>query len=394
MSASVLRVPRTGPTPVLDAARELTSVISARADEIEAGRRVPIDLVQQLTAIGCFRMLRPVSHGGFGVDVVSAMRVYEELSRADASVGWIVAIGSAGWLDLNGLPRPTFDDIFAEDAEVIVAGAINPAGVARPVDGGYRVSGRWSFASGCEHCSWMFANCVERNGADGSGDDPPPLRVVVLRPDEADIEDTWRVSGLRGTGSHHFTLDDVFVPADRSYALFTAEPSVDEPLARIPMPSPYAVFLAGIAVGIAQGALDDILDVAGAKVPLFNRSSLATNPLFQHQLGTADAALRAARALVYDEAAAAWRAAVANEPFTAQMRARIRSAATWATTAAAAVVDTAYTAGGGSALYDTSPLQRRMRDIHAVTQHFLVKPDTLTTAGALFAGQDIDVPIF
>ena len=240
----------------------------------------------------------------------------------------------------------------------------------------------------------MFANCVERNGADGSGDDPPPLRVVVLRPDEADIEDTWRVSGLCGTGSHHFTLDEVFVPAERSYALFTAEPSVDEPLARIPMPSPYAVFLAVIAIGIAQGALDDILDVAGAKVPLFNRSSLATNTMSQHQLGTADAALRAARALVYDEAAAAWRAAVANEPFTAQMRARIRSAATWATTAAAAVVDTAYTAGGGSALYDTSPLQRRMRDIHAVTQHFLVKPDTLTTAGALFAGQDIDVPIF
>ncbi len=394
MPTSALRKPRIGPSTMLEAAHELAPVIAARADEIEAGRRVPLDLVERLTAIGCFRMLRPVSHGGFGFELVSALRVYEELSRADASVGWIVAIGSAGWLDLNGLPRPTFDEIFADDAEAIVAGAFNPTGNARPLDGGYRVSGRWSFASGCEHCHWIFANCVERSCAGGSEDDPPQLRIVVLRPDAVDIEDTWRVSGLRGTGSHHFTINDVFVPTDRSYALRTAQPSVDQPLTRIPIPSPQAMVLASIAIGIARGALDDILDLAGAKVPLFNRSALATNPLFQHQLGTADAQLRAARALLYGKAAAAWRAAVAGDSFNAYLRAGIRSAATWATTTATSVVDTAYTAGGGSALYDTSPLQRRLRDIHAVTQHFLVKPDTLTTAGALFAGQDIDVPIF
>jgi indole-3-acetate monooxygenase len=373
---------------ILDAVRDLAPTIAARAAEIEAARRLPPDLVTELTAAGCFGMLRPRTHGGAGVDLATSMRVYEDLSRADASVGWTVAIGAGCWLDLVGLPRSTFDAVFADDPGVKVGGAINPAGVAVPADGGYRVTGRWGFVSGCQHCDWLYGNCIEE-GATGNGD-MPPLRIALFRAGEVEIEDTWSVSGLCGTGSHDVVADDVFVPAGRTFALLSAEPCLDDPLVRVPLPSPYALQMASGALGVAQGALDDVLALAADKVPLFAGASLATNPLFQNQLGQADASLRAARSLVYGEAAAAWAAALAGDPFTTEQRARIRGSATWACDTAAAVVGMAYRAGGGSSLYSSSPLQRRFRDVHALTQHFLVKLDSLTTAGAVMAGQDVD----
>ena len=384
----VASVETTPGTPILDAVRELAPTIAARADEIEAARRLPPDLVTDLTAAGCFGMLRPRSHGGAGVDLVTSMRVYEDLSRADASVGWTVAIGAGCWLDLVGLPRPTFDAVFADDPDVKVGGAIRPAGVAAPADGGYRVTGRWGFVSGCQHCDWIYGNCIEE-GATGNGD-VPPLRVALFRADEIEIEDTWSVSGLCGTGSHDVVADDVFVPEERTFALLSAEPCLADPLVRMPLPSPYALQMASGALGIAQGALDDILALASDKVPLFAGASLATNPLFQNQLGQADAGLRAARSLVYGEAAEAWATALAGDPFTTEQRARIRGSATWACDTAAAVVGMAYRAGGGSSLYRSSPLQRRFRDVHALTQHFLLKLDSLTTVGAVMAGQDVD----
>jgi alkylation response protein AidB-like acyl-CoA dehydrogenase len=375
-------------TPVLDAVRELAPTIAARAEEIEAARRLPPDLVTELTAAGCFGMLRPRSHGGAGVDLATSMRVYEYLSRADASVGWTVAIGAGCWLDLVGLPRSTFDAVFADDPGVKVGGGINPAAVAVPADGGYRVTGRWGFVSGCQHCDWIYGNCIEEGAASNGG--MPPLRIALFRAGEIEIEDTWSVSGLCGTGSHDVVADDVFVPAERTFALLSAEPSLDDPLTRIPLPSPYVLQLASVALGIAQGALDDILALAAGKVPLFAGTSLATNPLFQNQLGRADASLRAARSLVYGEAAEASATALAGDPFTPEHRARIRGSGVWAADTAAAVVDMAYRAGGGSSLYRSSPLQRRFRDVHALTQHFLVKLDSLTTVGAVMAGQDVD----
>ncbi|HKA83244.1 MAG TPA: acyl-CoA dehydrogenase family protein [Acidimicrobiales bacterium] len=373
---------------ILGAVDDLAPVIAARADEIEVARRVPADLVAELTAAGCFGMLRPPSHGGSGVELATSMRVYEELSRADASVGWTVAIGAGCWLDVVGLPRSTFDAVFADDPDVKVGGAIAPAGVAVPAEGGYRVTGRWGFVSGCQHCDWIYGNCIEE-GAMGNGT-MPPLRVALFRAGEVEIEDTWSVSGLCGTGSHHVVADDVFVPAERTFALLSAEPCVDGPLMRIPLPSPYVLQMASGALGIAQGALDDIVALATDKVPLFAGATLAANPLFQNQLGEADARLRAARALLYAEAADAWATALARDPFTPEHRARIRASGVWAADTAAAVVDAAYRAGGGSSLYRSSPLQRRFRDVHALTQHLLVKLDSLTTVGAVMTGQDVD----
>ena len=372
---------------LLDAVRELAPAITKRAAEIEAARRLPPDLVESLTDAGFFRMLLPRSHGGMSLELPAAMRVLEALGQADGSVGWTVMIGAGTWCDLAGLPRASFDAIYA-DGPVRTGGAVSPSGTATAVDGGYRIRGRWAFVSGCQHSAWLSANCME--DVDGE----PRLRMAILSADEVEIEDTWRAAGLCGTGSHHIAVHDVFVPAERTFVLFAGEPCVDEPLVRVPVPALVALVIGSVAIGIAEGALDDIHATAGTKTPLFASGTLAGNPLFQHELATADTRLRAARALLYEEAASTWATATAREEPTLEQRARVRAAGVWVTATAAEVVGFCYRAGGGGAVYLDNPLQRRLRDINTVTQHFVVRPDTLTTAGAILAGQGLELPIF
>jgi indole-3-acetate monooxygenase len=372
---------------VLRAVEDLSPSIGARAAEIEAARRMPRDLLDDLIDTGCFRLLLPESHGGASADASTSLAVIEALARADASTAWIVMIGSGAWLDLAGLPRATFDALFTDDA--IVAGVFNPAGSIEPGDDGYHVTGRWSFASGCEHASVIYGNCLE-----GVVDGVPQLRIAVFRPEDVVIEDTWRVSGLQGTGSHHFHVDDVVVPVEHTTAPLADEPSMDTPIVRIPPPTLFPLMIASVSLGIAQGALDDIVDLAQEKVPLLAGGTLATSPLFQSELADAATELRAARGLLHDTAAAVWATALDRSPYTLEQRAEARSAAVWATERAVAIVDFAYRSGGGSSIYAESPLQRRLRDVHAVTQHFLVKRETLVTAGAIFARQDVDVMVF
>jgi alkylation response protein AidB-like acyl-CoA dehydrogenase len=374
---------------VLAAVHKLRPTIDGRAAEIEAARRLPGDLLDQLTSAGCFRLLLPPSHGGIGADLPAALRVFEALARSDGSVGWTVMIGSSAWVDLAGLPRASFDRLFPADRDVIVAGVINPAGRISATDGGYRVTGRWGFASGCEHADWLWGDCVEAV-VDGA----PVLRGAVLSPDQVVIEDTWTVSGLAGTGSHHFRATDVDVPAAMTFPIDADEPCIDEAIVHIPPPALFAVEIASVAIGIAQGAVDDIVALAPSKVPLLAEAPLAGHGLFQLELATADTELRAARALLHETVESLWATAAARRSLTLEERARIRATAVWVTERAAAAVDSAYRAGGGSSIYADCSLQRRLRDIRAVTQHFLVRRDTLITAGAILAGQDVELTVF
>jgi alkylation response protein AidB-like acyl-CoA dehydrogenase len=368
---------------------ELLPAISTRAAEVEAQRRVPRDLLDELRAAGCFGVLVPTSHGGAGADLTTAMRLYEDLGAADASVGWIVMIGGVAWCDLVTLPRTTFDAVFAAGPGVIVAGAFNPSGSITPVDGDYRVTGRWGFASGCEHADWIYGNCVE-----GLVDGHPVLRAALFRPDDVVVEPTWTATGLCATASHHFRVDDLRLPADRTCIPLEGEPCIDEPIARVHTPALVSLVVTSVALGIARGALDDLLALASGKVPMLAASPLATNPTFQHEVAGADAELRASRALVHSAAEETWSAAVDGRPQSLEEIARTRAAAAWASERATHVVDTAHRFAGGTAVYAASPLQRRLRDVHTLTQHFIVRPDTLTTAGAVLAGRAPDVPVF
>jgi indole-3-acetate monooxygenase len=169
---------------------------------------------------------------------------------------------------------------------------------------------------------------------------------------------------------------------------------LDEPVVRVPVPSLIALMVASVAVGLAQGALDDAVQLAGHKVPLLADTPVIADPSFQADLATADTELRAVRALLQESAGTLWASAVDGDPVTLRRRAQTRAAAVWATTRAVAVVETAYRSGGGGAIYRTCPLERRLRDIHTLTQHFIVRRNTMTTAGAVLAGRDVDLAVF
>ncbi len=373
---------------VLDAARELGPEITARANQIEKDRAVPRELLDKLTQAGCFRLLLPPSVGGLGAELPGAMRVFEQLARADASVGWTVMLGSTTWIDIAGMPTKTIEGLYAGGPDVFIGGVISPMGArSTKADGGFRVNGRWTFASGCGHSQWLYGNTIENP-------ETFAMRIVMFSRDQVEIEDTWHVSGLAGTGSHDFVAKDVFVPADRSYPLCDDEPNLKSPLLKIPPPVILSLEIASCGVGVAQGALDDAIAIAKKKVPLLDSGTLASNPLFQHRLGTAEVSLRAARSLLYAEADQAAELARSGGQFDAEQRARMRTAATHAATTAATVVDTVYNAAGGSSVYLKNPLQRRLRDVHALTQHFLIKQETFTAGGAVLAGEKAQLRFF
>ena len=370
-------------TATLDAVQAIAPSLAARATEIEAARALPADVVEELVAAGCFRTLVPRRFGGLEAELGTQLDVLETLARADGSVGWTVMIGSTIPAIFGQLPLASVDRVYADGPDLLGAGTFNPTGGATVASGGYRVDGQWSFASGCTHARWFVGHCVVDDGR------MPPLRMMVMPIDDVEIVDTWSVSGLCGTGSHDVRAVDVFVPDEMTFSIFE-ETELDEPIVRIHELSLSTLEMASVAIGIAAGALDDVIALAAGKTPMFADTTLAGNPLSRFQLAEADAHLRAARALVHSDAAEAWAMAIDGAPFDDVVRARFRSSAIWATSAATTVVDTAYRAGGGTSLYRASPLQRRLRDVHALTQHFGVKLDTYTLAGAVLAGAEVD----
>jgi alkylation response protein AidB-like acyl-CoA dehydrogenase len=381
--------PNLSAATVLDRAMALAPVVSARAAEIEAARRLPRDLVDDLVAAGCFRILLPPERGGAGATLAEAVELYRTLASGDASTGWTVMIGATAWCDLAALPRPSFEELFRPAADVIVAGAFAPSGTISPAAGGYELTGRWGFASGCQHATLFYANAVERFTDDG-----PVMRAAVLEPSEVAVEDTWDSIGLRGTGSHHFSVAGAVVASDRTFVPLADPAGCDATIVRIPTPTAVALCVAAVAVGAARGAVGEAADLAATKVPLLCSAPLATDRLFHDVLARADAGLAAAEALLVDVSGRLWQRAEAGDEVTLTDRARARSAASWATEAAVAATEAAYRAGGGSAVYSSSPLQRRMRDVHAITQHFIVRPDSFAAVGGVLAGQGLSVPVF
>jgi alkylation response protein AidB-like acyl-CoA dehydrogenase len=251
-------------------------------------------------------------------------------------------------------------------------------------DAAYRVTGRWRFASGCQHCDWLMGGCIVQDG--GS----PHARMVFFPVRDAEIIDTWTVSGLRGTGSHDMAVRDLRVPVARSVSITDDRPVAPGPLYAFPIFGLLAVGIAAVAVGIARGALDEIEHLATAKTPTGGRRLLAERPTVQAQIAEAEATAGAARAFLSEVVDEAWHAARAAGAIPVPVRARVRLAATHATAAAARAVDVAYTAGGGTAVYAESPLQRAFRDIHVVTQHMMVAPATWELAGRVLLGLETD----
>jgi alkylation response protein AidB-like acyl-CoA dehydrogenase len=364
----------------------LTSRAAALAGELaattERKRALPAALLEELRATGLMRAGVPAALGALQAPPATTLRGAETIARGDASAGWCVSIAATSSLLSAYLPEEGAAEIFS-DPQVIAGGVWAPRGRAVAVDGGARVTGRWSFCSGIPHSQWLFAGCVLDAG--GSSADGPVLRVAAMPSAELEILDTWHTSGLRGTGSHDAVADDLFVPDSHLLSLMDG-PRVDAPLYRFPVFGFFALSIAAAALGNARGAIDELLELATVKVGLGSSRTLAERPATQAAVGEAEAALRAARSFFYEAIEQAWAASQQDAPVSESLRLGLRLAATHAVRSSAEVARAMYDLGGGSAIYESSPLQRRFRDAHTATAHLQVNPAIWELTGRVLLG--------
>ncbi len=379
---------------LLESVRALIPLIRRYADEAERAREMPDAVIDRFAAAGIFRLLVPRALGGLETDAPTLMQVVEELAAADGSAGWIAMIGALGGVPAGLFPPRTAEGIWSSP-DVLIVGPIAPLGTAARVADGYVVSGRWPFASGCRHANWLMAGVVAdspENAAGGAGGIPFDWRLVLFPASSVRIIDTWTVSGLCATGSHDIEVKDVLVPSEHviPFAGSAAQPG---PLYAFPAQSLLAVGVASVALGIGRAAIDELLSLASTKVPTGMATPLAKRPLAQLQVSQAEAALRSAHALMLQTLGEVWTALVDRGRLIPRERALLRLACTNATLSSARAVDLMYTAGGGTANYATSLLQRQFRDIHAVTQHFSTAPPSQELIGRVLIGLSSDHPL-
>lgn len=363
---------------ILSDLHDLAPKLGARVAEFEAARRISPDVVSTLRTIGIFRMFVPKSHDGFALDLPAALDIIATLARIDGSLGWIVMIASNAALCAPLLPRQTYDDVYRDSPDIVIAGSTQPLGTLDAMDGGWRASGRWPFASGCQHADFIIGGgTMTRDGkplSDGAGEGAPLPPLCFMLPARAwQIEDTWHVSGLRATGSHHIAIKDAIVAAAQTFNLSEIAPCVPGPLyGKLLQVAP--LLMSAVVVGIAEAALDDIIAYANSG----RRQQYAPVPMresetFHGELGRVAAEVRAARAFFESENARYWRHALAETNDAPALQAEVKQGAIWLTATCIGAANACFALGGGSAIYDGSPLQRRLRDLQAVGQHAVVQ---------------------
>lgn len=384
----------TGTSRFVDAAKALQPQIRASATAIEQERRLPLSLVDAMAAAGLFRLWIPRSLGGEEADPATLVRVVEEISYADGAAGWCTAIAGEYGAFGGYLPAAAAREIYGSDLRVRTAGAFRPFGNARVVEGGYRVNGRWPLGSGCQHSGWIVGGCrildgeQPRLGPDGA----PVTRLLFFPATDCEILDTWHSIGLRGTGSHDYQVADVFVPADRSLS-FKEAPTEAGPLYAIPTIALFATVLAAVPLGVARRAVELVRELARTKIASRSRRSLGEDATMQANLGLAEAALRSARAFLYQTLDEAWQTVSAGQTIGIEQRAMLWLASTHAAASAKQSADLMFVAGGSASPYESGGIERCVRDIHAACQHVTLAPPNYQVAGQAFLDLDMRASI-
>ena len=373
---------------LVDAAIGLSELVEAHADDGERVRRLPLPTVKALADAGLMRMCVPEAYGGPEVDPVTMVEVIEAVARADGAAGWCAMIASTTSSMASFLPAETAEEIYG-DRSSITGGVFAPngTGVATTSNGvdGFAVSGRWSWGSGTQHCRWVLG---------GARCDDGTFRLCWFPQTEITFHDTWHTSGMRGSGSLDYSVDNAFAPAARTIQPGVTRPVVRTPLAMFPNFTLLAAGVSAVGLGVARRALDELVDLAQGKKPQYSSKTLAQSGFTQVEVARAEGRLRAARAFLLDELGSAWEVAVAGGEVSVEDRTGIRLAATNAASVGAEVADVAFTLAGGTAVYDTSPLGRCLRDAHIVTQHIQTAPKLNETIGKLLLGIEVDTSMF
>jgi 3-hydroxy-9,10-secoandrosta-1,3,5(10)-triene-9,17-dione monooxygenase len=363
---------------LLARAERLVPALRERAAHAEEIRRIPDETLADLHETGLFRMLQPRRVGGSELAYEAIVRIPAVIGRGCGSTAWVLGNLASHHLMLAYWPREAQDEIWDDSPDHLIGSAlIYPCGRARRVPGGYRLSGRWPFSSGVDPSAWnMIGGMVQE--ADG----PPEPHIFILPAADYTVIDTWHVTGLRGTGSKDVAVDDVFVPEHRALAarLLTgtgAPGSADNPspLYRLPLVSLFAFIIASTPLGIAQGALEHYVAATRSRAGSYTGQRLAELTTIQLRIAEAGALIDAAEALMLKDCREAMRLAGEGIDPPLEQKARWRRDGAFAATLCTKAVDLLFTASGGAGIYETNPMQRAFRDIHAANAHFALSWD-------------------
>jgi len=380
--------------PVLHAAIGLGEQIRAASDEIERGRRIPQDIAAAIKDAGVFGMAMPRVWGGPELDPLTQFRVIEVLAIADGSVGWCAMIGCDGGYVTAFLDQDVAREMYP-DALVATGAAATTVGQAVRVPGGYRVSGRFPFVSGCHHCEWAWLGClviedgtplVDENGV-------PETRQCFVRLSQCEILDTWHTTGLRGTGSNDVVVRDEFVPEERTFS-FQDPQLIKRPGALYAFPFLFIAKGAAPALGIARHAIDALVDSAAVKPArrytigehVEARKVLREDVYVQEAVGRAETLLAAARGYFFDVMGDLWATLRDGRQPTERQRALFTTAYPHVVGVCVDVVQLVCKAAGGGAVYQKGPFDRCLRDVLTANQHVIGTLRTYEMAGRLLLG--------
>lgn len=373
-------------TQAVAAAQALEPHVRAAVNTMETERRLPPSLVHAMKEMGIFRMAVARAYGGLEFAPATQVRVIEELSRIDGSVGWCAMIGGAAGY-LGGFLAPAVARRLFGHIDGIAAGQVAPMGRADVVEGGYRVNGRWRFASGCQHSTVLMGGCMihDRGEARRLADGQPEIRLMLMPVSACTIIDTWQTTGMRGTGSNDFTAHDVFVPTEESMSFFDP-PQCPGPLYSLPH-----LFLAGhagVPLGIARSAIDTVLELSTQKVMLPAQRLLREEGQVQETVAWAEASLGAARSYAYEVIDDLWQTLCRGEKPSPRQRSLFRVMMVYVHRIGKDVVEAMYDTAATSAVFQPNPLDRCMRDILTACQHRVVHSKIYRPAGRLLLGLD------
>lgn len=386
------------PTP-LQRARAIAPLIEAQAERAERARTLPAETVKAFSEAGLLRFCLPQELGGADPDFEETIAVWEEVARADGSAGWtLMANGSGAAAAAAFLSDHAVEMLFGDDPAATVGGQFAPRGVGTPEDGGFRVTGSYSFGSGTGHSRFVSAGFIPmRDGQPVMAESGlPDMRVGFVPTDQVEFQDNWHVMGLQGTGSYDYQVTDALIPDGFSFPLFCREPrrggEAFRAIFRLGMMPFTGAGHAAFALGVGRRALDEVHGMAAERQRMGDPSPLAGRLTFQKEYAQAEAGLRAARLLVLDTYRTAFDASLRGDGATPQERALLRTAAAYATDAAVAACDFAHRRAGTVAIRDGSALQRCFRDIHTGSQHVFIGEKVYTDSADVLLGNVADNP--
>jgi indole-3-acetate monooxygenase len=376
---------------VIDRARGMRDLVRGEAGESERLRTLSPAVVEEMWASDLMPAFNPKAAGGVEPSFQEMIDTWIEMAWQDGSFGWIgIANLPSTFAAATYLPDDGFAEVFtANDNRITIGGQYFPNGQGAAVDGGYRLSGAWSFGSGTGHSAYIGAGFFPMDNGEMRwvSEGIPDMRVAFLPRDEVTFTDGWHVQGLKGTGSYDYNITDVFVPERRTIPLFVREPARGSSAAsRMGLMPVTAAGHASFALGVAKSMLDDVEELAATKVRMSDMATLATRQTFQKGLAHHVAAWRAARLLVLDAFATAEAAVDAGEDLTPQLRADMRVAAVYATDTARAVAEWAHLAAGTTAIREGSRLERAFRDIYTGTQHAFISEKVAMDVAQIWLG--------